>query len=96
MHQGAVATLSRRGLPYANVMTHLASIYQILAGLLLTVGLFIAPVAVSLILFTVLASYLMLDFWNKQGPERMVARSYCLCNVAIVGALFVVTAYALR
>ena len=96
LHKMAVAMLTRRGLPAAEPLLYLATTFQVVAGVLLALGLWLLPVVASLIAFTLLASVLMLDFWNKQGPERMAAESGWQSNVGIVGGLLVVAAIALR
>jgi putative oxidoreductase len=41
----------------------------------------------ALILFTLAASVMLLDFWNKQGSERAEAITHWQTNLALVGGL---------
>ena len=87
--------MAARGVPSARAVLILGSLWQILFGLLLIFGIWLAPAAFALILFTLIASAMFLDFWNKSGPERSNQRNAFLVNVALVGALLMVAAQAL-
>lgn len=88
-------TMAARGVPAARTVLILGSLWQILFGVLLVVGLWLAPSAFALILFTLVASPIFLDYWNKSGPERANQRNAFLVNIALVGALLMVAAQAL-
>jgi putative oxidoreductase len=87
--------MAARGVPAARTLLILGSLWQILFGVLLVLGVWLAPSAFALILFTLVASPIFLDYWNKSGPERANQRNGFLVNVALVGALLMVAAQAL-
>jgi putative oxidoreductase len=92
---GITSALVARGVPMARVALIAASVFQILAGLLVILGLWVAPAALGLVVFTVVASFLMLNFWDLEGQARDAARTGWLTNLAIIGGLLIVAATAL-
>jgi putative oxidoreductase len=86
------SALAARGVPAARIALIGASIFQIAAGLLVMVGAYVAPAAIGLILFTIVASYLMLNFWDLEGPAREGALNGFQTNVAVIGGLLLVAA----
>jgi putative oxidoreductase len=91
---GITAALTARGMPMARVALIAASVFQILAGLSLMLGLWVAPAALGLVVFTVIASCLLLNFWDMTGPERAAARTGWQTNLAIIGGLLIAAATA--
>ncbi|MDP2410131.1 MAG: DoxX family protein [Pseudolabrys sp.] len=87
--------IAGRGLPMPKLVLYVGSIFQIVAGLLLMLGLWVAPAAFGLIVFTVTASVMLVNFWDMEGPARQSALSTCLSNGAIVGGLLIAAATAL-
>jgi len=87
--------MAARGVPAARLVLILGSIWQVIFGLLFIFGIVPALSALALAVFTALASVIFLDFWNKQQPERSALRNALLCNIAIIGALFMAAASAL-
>lgn len=72
-----------------------ASAFQTIAGLLLMLGLWVAQAAIGLIVFTVIASYLMLNFWDLEEPARDGAKKAVQANLAIIGGLLIAAAQTL-
>lgn len=87
--------IAARGLPKPKLVLYAGSVFQIAAGLLLMLGLWVVPAAFGLIIFTVAASVMLLNFWDMDGPARQSALSTCLSNGAIVGGLLIAAASAL-
>jgi putative oxidoreductase len=88
------AAMSARGVPAARLVLIAGSVFQILAGLLLMLGLCVAWAALGLVLFTVSASVMLLNFWDKEGPEREAARTGWQTNAALIGGLLIAAAQA--
>jgi putative oxidoreductase len=84
--------MRERGVPQARALLILGSVYEITLGALLIVGYFRAPAALGLALFTLAASVMMVDFWNRSGAERASMRNGFLVNIAIIGGLLVTAA----
>jgi putative oxidoreductase len=86
------SALAARGVPAARVALIAASIFQIVAGLLVMIGVYVAPAAIGLIPFTIVASYLMLNFWDLDGPAREGALNGFQTNIAVIGGLLMAAA----
>jgi putative oxidoreductase len=79
--------LADRSWPRPGAVLAVASVFQIVAGLCLALGLLRPWAALGLAAFTVAATLLLLDFWKFQGPPRDGMRSGFTVNVALVGGL---------
>jgi len=79
--------LADKGLPAAQGLLALGSVVEIVAGLCLAMGVMRPYAAVALILFTIAASLMALNFWRYSGMERQGLRSAFIINVAVVGGL---------
>lgn len=79
--------LTDTGLPVAALLLALGSIVEIVAGLCLAVGVMRPYAAMVLILFTIAASLMALNFWRYTGTERQGLRSAFVINFAVVGGL---------
>lgn len=87
--------MTARGVPAARAMLIVGSVWQVIFGVCLILGVWLAPSALALVVFTLAASVMFLNFWDKQEPEKSALRNAFLCNIAIVGALLMVAAQAL-
>jgi putative oxidoreductase len=88
------AAMSARGVPAARAVLVIGSIFQTACGLALIFGLWPAWAALGLVLFTIVASIMFLDFWNKEGEARAGAVSTWKTNLALIGGLLIATAYS--
>ena len=86
--------LRKRGVPMPWLVLIAGSIFQLVAGLLLMLGLFVAPTALGLIIFTLAASVMMCNFWNMSGAERDAMQNVWLSNLAIIGGLLIAASQA--
>ena len=81
--------MAGRGVPQPRLVLIAGSLFQIVFGLLLAFGIAVPVSAIALIAFTVVASLMLVDFWNKQEPARMALRNVFLSNLAIIGGLLI-------
>lgn len=81
------AQLAKRQFPAPKPMLAAGSILEIVAGLALAVGIARPYAALALIIFTLAASVLALDFWRYSGAERQNIRNAFIINIAVVGGL---------
>lgn len=58
-------------------------------------GLWVAAAAFGLIVFTVAASIMLLNFWSMEGEARIGARSAFESNIAIIGGLLIAASQAI-
>lgn len=87
--------IAARGVPAPRLVLLVGSAFQFVAGLLLILGLFVAPAALALVLFTLTASVMLVNFWDMEGPARDAAVNVWLSNLAIVGGLLITAAHAM-
>ena len=87
--------IAARGVPAPRLVLLVGSAFQFVAGLLLIFGLFVAPAALALVLFTLTASVMLVNFWDMEGPARDAAVNVWLSNLAIVGGLLITAAHAM-
>ncbi|MBX5158534.1 DoxX family protein [Rhizobium sp. NZLR8] len=87
--------IEARGVPLAKSVLLSGSIFQIVAGLLLMLGLFVTAAAFGLILFTLAATVMLLNFWDMQGTARESAINTWKTNMAIIGGLLITAAGAM-
>ena len=88
-------TLAARGVPFPKAAIIAATIFEIASGALLIAGVFAVPAALGLVIFTLLASFVALNFWDMEGEARTVMINMWLTNVAIIGGLLIVTGTAI-
>ena len=89
------ATMSARGVPAAKAVLLVGSVFQTVCGVALILGIYPAWAALGLVLFTIVASLIFLDFWNRQGTERAGAIGTWKTNLALVGGLLIAAAHSL-
>jgi len=86
------SALKARGVPAARFVLIAGSVFQIIAGLLLMLGVCPRAAALGLVLFTVVASIMFLNFWDAEGPAREAGRIGFQTNVGIIGGLLIAAA----
>ncbi|NKL78934.1 DoxX family protein [Rhizobium leguminosarum] len=87
--------IEARGVPFAKGVLVFGSMFQIVAGILLMLGLFVTAAAFGLIIFTLAATVMLLNFWDMQGTARESAINSWKTNLAIIGGLLIAAAGAM-
>ena len=90
------AAVAARGVPFPRAVVLAGTGFQITAGLSLVYGLFVAWAALGLILFTLVASVMLVNFWDKQGEERIALTNAFQTNIGLIGGLMIPAAHGLR
>jgi putative oxidoreductase len=88
------AKMQARGVPAARLVLIAGSLFQILAGLMLMLGVYPGWAALGLVLFIVIATIMFLNFWDLEGPARDAARAGFNSNMAILGGLLIAAVQA--
>lgn len=83
-----------RGVPQAKAVLIAGSAYQVVLGVTLALGRFVPHSALGLIAFTVAATIMLVNFWDKAEPERSALFGVFMSNIAIVGGLLGLAATA--
>ncbi len=94
LFRGVSAGMRAHGVPFAPLVLLAGTIFQSLTGLLLICGWFVAASALGLVIFTLLASAMMLNFWSLDGEARGAAIRTWQSNLAIIGGLLIAAAQA--
>jgi putative oxidoreductase len=82
-----------RGVPFPRTMLVLGTLWQIAFGALLMLGIFTAIASLALALFLILATVMMLNFWDHPaGADREALFRGFSGNVAILGGLLIAAA----
>ena len=79
--------LASREVPAPAFTLAAGSAIEIVAGLLLALGIAMPFAAGALIVFTLTTNMLLLRFWASEEPERQVLRNAFLINFAVIGGL---------
>lgn len=87
-------SMAARGVPAARAVLLIGSTFQTLCGVALIFGFWPAWAALGLVLFTIVASIVFLDFWNKDGTAREGAVSTWKTNLALIGGLLIAAAHS--
>ncbi|MCR6734553.1 MAG: DoxX family protein [Afipia sp.] len=87
--------IAARGVPFPRLVLLSGSSFQFVGGVLLIAGLWTPAAAFGLIVFTIAASIMLLNFWDMDGSARQNTINAWLSNIAIVGGLLVTAAQAL-
>jgi putative oxidoreductase len=87
--------MARRGVPAEKLVLLVGAVLQITAGTALAVGLYPLHAVVALIVFTLTASVMFLNFWSMDGADRSNAINAWSSNIGIMGGLLVIAAHVL-
>ena len=90
---GTVGWVASAHVPMPEVATAVALVVELGGGLMLALGWKARWAALALAGFTLLASILFHDFWNKAGPEMMTNQLFFFKNVAVIGGMLMVFAF---
>lgn len=85
-YAGFVAYLQAKHVPLVLVAAPIATVVEILGGMLLIVGFLTKPLGPAMAAFTLLSGVLGHDFWNALDPAMRHAEMIQFCeNVCIAG-----------
>ena len=93
-HYGSIGTIANelrsRNVPMPVVSCHVATAFQIVCGSLLMMGIEVRWAAFGLLVFTVVTTLVMVNFWRMSGPSRIAATNVFLAHIGVTGGLLVV------
>lgn len=87
-----VRVLQSRNVPLPKIALLSTSIFQAIMGLCIVVDIYRGAAALTLVPFTIIASIVFFDFWNKVGPERIPGKRAWQSNCGVIGGLLVIAA----
>jgi uncharacterized membrane protein YphA (DoxX/SURF4 family) len=78
------------GMSTAQMLAIAAAATELLCGLAIALNFGARFFAIVLILFVIVATFYVHDFWNQTGPEQKNNMIHALKNLSLVGALFII------
>jgi putative oxidoreductase len=90
-----IEMMKTRGVPFPRLVLITGSAFQLVCGLLFVLGISVPLAAAGLIIFTIAASIMLLNFWDLEpGPAREGIMNAFLTNIALIGGLLIAAASA--
>ena len=89
---GTVGLMASKGMPAAEVLAVLTIVLEIGGGLALMFGWRARWAALALALFTLVASFILHNFWAMPEAQKLMQQLMFMKNLAIVGGLLMVVA----
>jgi putative oxidoreductase len=87
-----LAIMKGRGVPCAAPLLVIGSVWEIVLGALIVIGLWTVPAALGLILFLFPATFIFHNFWAYDGIARVHHMHVVMTNVMVAGGLLVLVA----
>jgi putative oxidoreductase len=88
--------MTARGVPFPKLVLFMGSIFQLLCGSLFVLGIYIKLAATGLIIFTIAASVMLLNFWDLEpGPAREGLMNAFYTNIALIGGFLIAAGYTM-
>ena len=88
--------IAQRGVPAPVLVLLAGTVFQIAAGILLILGVFVPWAALGLIVFTLAASFMLLNFWSMEGAEKERTINVWQSNFAVIGGLLLAAAHSMQ
>jgi putative oxidoreductase len=84
------------GMPMAQMLAIAAAAVELVCGLAIALNFGARFFAIILILFILVATFHVHDFWNQSGAEQKSNMIHALKNLSLVGALLVIAGIGRR
>ncbi|MCS6855095.1 MAG: DoxX family protein [Elioraea sp.] len=88
--QGVIALLQREGLPYPTVLAAGTVALELLAPILLVIGVLTRWTAAALAIFTLWATWIAHRWWTFPPAEQALQSGIALKNIAVAGLLILI------
>ena len=79
-------------IPFLRFTTTATITLHLVGSVCLIAGWLVAPVAIVLAVFTLVATLRVHDFWNMEGTERLLRTRVAFANYGLVGGLLLLAA----
>lgn len=90
---GTAGYIGSVGLPLPEVGAAIAILVEVVAPILLIVGLFTRPAAVVLAVFTLVASVFFHAYWSVPAEQQFMQSLLFWKNIGVVGGLLAIAAF---
>ena len=91
-YQKAQDEFRKAGIPFINAAIVVTVTLHLGASLIIIAGPYAREAALALVAFTTIATFMVHDFWNLSGIERLIQSRIALAHMAIVGGLLFLAA----
>jgi putative oxidoreductase len=91
-YQKALVEFREARIPFVSVAVIGTVVLHILAPACLILGIFVRESALALAAFTVLATFIVHDFWNLSGTDRLIKSRVAMAHLAVIGGLLLLAA----
>ena len=91
-YQKALVEFQEARIPFVSVAVIGTVVLHILAPACLILGIFVQESALALAAFTALATFIVHDFWNLSGTDRLIKSRVAMAHVAVIGGLLLLAA----
>ncbi len=88
--EGMAGYIASKGLPAPTLLALGAGVLDVVAGIALAIGFQARWAALSLALFTLVATLLFHNFWAMPAEQQMIQQLMFLKNLAVTGGLLLV------
>ncbi len=89
------AAVAARGVPYPRAVFIGGSVFEAVLGAMLVFGLWPVAASLGLFVFTIVASIMLLDYWNMAGLDRVRTFNNACSNIGVLGGLLITAALSL-
>ncbi len=90
---GTAAAIASKGLPAPMALAAVAALAEVAGGVLIVIGGWTRPVALGLLIYTLIATYFFHNFWHlPPGAEQTDAMIHAMKNLSIAGAFLMLAA----
>ena len=84
------------GMSTAQMLAIAAAVVELVCGLAIALNFGARFFAIILILFVIVATFYVHDFWNQTGADQKNNMIHALKNLSLVGALFIIAGIGRR
>jgi len=91
-YQKALVEFQEARIPFVSVAVIGTVVLHILAPAGLILGIFVRESALALAAFTALATFIVHDFWNLSGTDRLIGSRVAMAHLAVIGGLLLLAA----
>ncbi len=91
-YQKALVEYQQVPIPFVKVAVVGTVALHIVAPVCLILGVFVLESALALAAFTALATFIVHDFWNLSGTDRLIKSRVAMAHLAVIGGLLLLAA----
>ena len=91
-YQKALVEFQEARIPFVRVAVIGTVVLHIVAPACLILGVFVRESALALAVFTAVATFIVHDFWNLSGTDRLIKSRVAMAHLAVIGGLLLLAA----